>query len=641
MAGWQVVCCDLTTLCSTLCSGIGNYVKGFCMMSDRMMVQRHKAATLTSTTPTFTSPTRESTPPQNTTAVTLHHSLSKLRLSRPQAKLTVGQPGDFYEQEADRVAQQVISMPDSATQQPIQREAMTEEEELQMKPLADSITPLVQREALPEDEEEDEEELQMKPPLQRSPDAGFQSGSNLESRLSSSQGGGSPLSDDVGSFMEPRFGADFSQVRVHTGGEAIQMNQDLNAQAFTHKHDVYFGAGKAPEKDALTAHELTHVMQQTKADHISTQEIQTRRKHQNIQPISQAVIQRYDQTDKSLNPQEGTLLLLEKNRPSVESARANALVRQGKITKLQLDGSRAIGSLKGQLLKVSERYDQAYKRFATVVGAARKEASDQQDVVDLVVGIAIGVAVGLCFEAVGVAAIVERLGGGAATALGKWAIKAGGEGVGEGVEAVTGKATSGMTDVAGKDLQPDGLKPEVLNMEIWKSLSKLHESMAKIGSGSLAQALLMGAAEYAIGEIKAQRGGGADMTPDEDVDLVLAVVNADKGSKELDNALDQASEKMAALEGSVANMPDYDVTQMEKDIWILWMSSLEKDSNIIDIDAIEDHLALLGIVDFGWYTSDDEENEATEKAKQQAAEVRKRRNQSVSAGTAGPALGNQ
>ena len=199
-----------------------------------------------------------------------------------QAKLKVGAPNDVYEQEADRVAEQVMSTPDSATQQPIQREAILEEkEELQTKPLAATITPLVQREAILE--EEKEEELQTKPlsnsiqreempeeekeeeeiQTKRSLDAGFQSGSNLESRLSNSQGGGSPLSEEVRSFMEPRFGADFSQVRVHTGNEAVQMNRDLNAQAFTHKQDVYFGAGKTPAKDALTAHELTHVVQQT------------------------------------------------------------------------------------------------------------------------------------------------------------------------------------------------------------------------------------------------------------------------------------------------------------------------------------------------------------------------------------------
>ncbi len=236
-----------------------------------------------------------------------------------QAKLTVGAPNDVYEQEADRVAEHVMSTPDSTVQQTLQREAMPEEEEeLQMKPLAATITRLVQREAMPEEEEElqtkslgnsiqreaipeEEEELQTKPlgnsiqreampeeeeeiqtkalsdsiqreampeeeeeiQTKRSPDAGFQAGSNLENRLSSSQGGGSPLSEEVRSFMEPRFGADFSQVRVHTGNEAVQMNQNLNAQAFTHKQDVYFGASKAPAKDALTAHELAHTIQQS------------------------------------------------------------------------------------------------------------------------------------------------------------------------------------------------------------------------------------------------------------------------------------------------------------------------------------------------------------------------------------------
>jgi hypothetical protein len=70
-----------------------------------------------------------------------------------QAKLTIGEPNDQYEQEADRTAAQVMSMPDSAVQQSVQREMAPEEEELQMKPLAAGITPLVQRESLPEEEE--------------------------------------------------------------------------------------------------------------------------------------------------------------------------------------------------------------------------------------------------------------------------------------------------------------------------------------------------------------------------------------------------------------------------------------------------------------------------------------------------------
>ncbi|WP_202985808.1 DUF4157 domain-containing protein [Nostoc sp. UIC 10630] len=109
------------------------------------------------------------------------HDISRIPL-RTQAKLSISQPGDIYEQEADSVAQQVMQrMAQPVNHQSIQREALSEEEEeLQMKPLANSITPLVQREALPEDEEElqmksldnstlqrkalpeDEEELQMK-----------------------------------------------------------------------------------------------------------------------------------------------------------------------------------------------------------------------------------------------------------------------------------------------------------------------------------------------------------------------------------------------------------------------------------------------------------------------------------------------
>ena len=62
-----------------------------------------------------------------------------------QAKLTVGAPGDKYEQEADSMATKVMTMPDSAIQQPIQRQTGEETEAVQMQPLVNSITPLLQR----------------------------------------------------------------------------------------------------------------------------------------------------------------------------------------------------------------------------------------------------------------------------------------------------------------------------------------------------------------------------------------------------------------------------------------------------------------------------------------------------------------
>ena len=173
-----------------------------------------------------------------------------------QTKLTVGAPGDKYEQEADSMAAKVMRMPDSAIQQPIQRQTGKETEAVQMQPLVNSITPVVQRSS------GKEEEVQMKSGVQRASDGSSVASGSLENQLAGSKGGGSALPDDVRSFMEPRFGADFSNIKVHTDSNAVQMNKELGAQAFAHGSDIYYGAGKSPGKNELTAHELTHVVQQ-------------------------------------------------------------------------------------------------------------------------------------------------------------------------------------------------------------------------------------------------------------------------------------------------------------------------------------------------------------------------------------------
>jgi len=169
-----------------------------------------------------------------------------------QSKLKIGQPGDKYEQEADRVAEQVMKMPESqaaSSSAPyIQRACPTcEEEELQRQPI-----------------EEEEEGLQAKTtsgiPEVR-PD--------IESDIQSLKGRGEPLSESDRAFYEPRFGHDFSGVRVHTGTQAGEMAKGINAKAFTIGKNVVFGSGqyspKTDEGKKLLAHELTHVIHQQSA----------------------------------------------------------------------------------------------------------------------------------------------------------------------------------------------------------------------------------------------------------------------------------------------------------------------------------------------------------------------------------------
>ena len=181
-----------------------------------------------------------------------------------QTKLTVGQPDDKYEQEADRVADRIMRMSEpevmaEAQSNPllaIQRLNQTSDEKPHRQPEED----LEKR--IRKEEEQEEKIVQAKEQPGQTP----QVTPSLEARLAASQGQGKPLLEETQGFMESRFGQDFSSVRVHTGSEAAQLNRELKAQAFTHGQDVYFGAGKyspeSKEGKRLLAHELTHVVQQ-------------------------------------------------------------------------------------------------------------------------------------------------------------------------------------------------------------------------------------------------------------------------------------------------------------------------------------------------------------------------------------------
>ncbi len=75
-------------------------------------------------------------------------------------------------------------------------------------------------------------------------------------------GGGRPLSPATLAFMQPRFGQDFTGVRLHTGPDADRFARGIRARAFTHGHDVFLRGGESEQDHRLMAHELTHVVQQ-------------------------------------------------------------------------------------------------------------------------------------------------------------------------------------------------------------------------------------------------------------------------------------------------------------------------------------------------------------------------------------------
>ncbi|MGB7539421.1 MAG: DUF4157 domain-containing protein, partial [Anaerolineales bacterium] len=156
------------------------------------------------------------------------------------------------------------------------------DETLQKKPIAEKITPLVQRQKQPGEEEEpvqakpveevqrqEKSEEEEEEPVQTKPD--FENStpttSDPDTKIHSLRGEGSPLPTAARAFFEPRFGSGFAGVRVHTGPQASDAAESVRAQAFTAGRDIVFGRDQyspdSPAGQRLLAHELTHVIQQT------------------------------------------------------------------------------------------------------------------------------------------------------------------------------------------------------------------------------------------------------------------------------------------------------------------------------------------------------------------------------------------
>ncbi len=164
-----------------------------------------------------------------------------------QKKLSIGASDDAYEKEADRVADTVVGMGPVHTDNSIQKKG------------------LIQRKCT----DCEEETLQQK-------GVGTEGGvasQSLSQQISDSKGSGHKMDSSTLNFMESRFGNDFSQVSIHTDQRSIQMNRELNAQAFTVGNDIYFNQGKynpgTSSGKHLLAHELTHTIQQGKGRRIN------------------------------------------------------------------------------------------------------------------------------------------------------------------------------------------------------------------------------------------------------------------------------------------------------------------------------------------------------------------------------------
>ncbi|MCR6640220.1 MAG: DUF4157 domain-containing protein [Sporocytophaga sp.] len=158
-----------------------------------------------------------------------------------QPKLTIGQPNDKYEQEADHVAKSVVSKINHPS-----NDSTSSTENISAISGNTPVSQKIMKMAAPEEISEAE--------------------TDIEGKIESSRGSGRALPDSVKAPMENAFGSDFSNVRIHTDNNSDKLNKTIQAKAFTTGSDIYFKSGEfkpqSKEGQELVAHELTHVRQQ-------------------------------------------------------------------------------------------------------------------------------------------------------------------------------------------------------------------------------------------------------------------------------------------------------------------------------------------------------------------------------------------
>jgi hypothetical protein len=164
-----------------------------------------------------------------------------------QTKLSVNQPGDKFEQEADAMAERVLKMDTRSVASP---------QTINTIPLA------VQRKCSHCEDEEKKKQLQRKESNADHP----QVNDRMTGYLDGLHNSGAPFPQQARNYFEPRFGYDFSKVRIHTDTAAAQSARSINALAYTTSNNIVFNSGQYdPRTNAgkkLLGHELTHVIQQ-------------------------------------------------------------------------------------------------------------------------------------------------------------------------------------------------------------------------------------------------------------------------------------------------------------------------------------------------------------------------------------------
>lgn len=323
-----------------------------------------------------------------------------------QPKLTIGEPGDRYEQEADRMAKDVVQRINSTDNPTIQQKEQPQESNssvdnswiphLRIFPPGNepSRTPMLQPKLSirqPGEQGGDYRTWEnyrtpFQPKLQRATDKDITALPDVESGIQRARGGGQPLAESIREPMEQAFEADFSRVRVHADSQADQLSQSIQAKAFTTGQDVFFRQGMYQPTSRggqeLLAHELTHVVQQS-GGAVQRKDDDTSHQVADVNPVNTSGI---PTISNSSTPIQRTTIFIQ--RVWYEKVGEDIVERQGKkpggYRAVKVDGK--FLKHKGETVYETQEQRQTHvekpKTYAEKLGAIPEKDSEAEFTVD-------------------------------------------------------------------------------------------------------------------------------------------------------------------------------------------------------------------------------------------------------------------
>ncbi|HTM20180.1 MAG TPA: DUF4157 domain-containing protein, partial [Kofleriaceae bacterium] len=445
---------------------------------------------------------------------------------------------------------------------------------------------------------------------------------------------GQPLPAELAGRLGDSLGRDLSGVRVHTGAQSAAAADSLAANAFTVGRDIHFAEGTyqpdSPAGQRLIAHEVAHTVQQGTGTAPATPQTELRvstpgdtfereadgfadsfMRGGTPAPVaahSGGVMLSRDENDRTPAAERTPEFF---NKAGVEAVRTRASGLMLRIATLESECNALLETNKQRVLHFAAAYRDAWRTFETIVRAARQEARNQQAWKDaaeeLLLAIAAAATAGVALEVAGVAEALEG-----ASTLTNVAVGAA-RGAGENIATQAAHGVLHTPEVSGVDMEATGVDPDTMEMRSYRSVSDLARDLRRLPPAANSVSNLNGVAEYCIGEIKANlgEGTGGDMSERDVLDMVQAVCNAGNNLNIIQAHVDSTRVRLAGARAASEGLPEISVTEIEKDIWTRWMAELPRDSNILDLDAIENHLRELGLVTNAilWYSDADEAND--------------------------------